>query len=308
MKALALLAVAVGCSGQPADLGLDEPVRVRGGQFIAGPLPGADTDAPAITLVETQGSVVRVGQGSKVISGRTSTDAVAVGIAFAELGTGYWVSPLGPRDPTAGNELTWSLDLSLAWDLPIGPAALDVVAIDDAEHAGRPQRIDVCVRPDLLDNSATCNPELAPPDTVLSLAWDTSVDLDLWVITPDGKQVDASHPSTISHDPPITQAELSGPGVGQLDRDSNAGCRIDGINREALVFQTPPAPGTYVVYANLHDACGNASVNFSARLYRAEPQDVGARLVEVERQDGRLLGAAANGGRGPGLYLMQLAL
>lgn len=307
MKALAFLALAA-CSGQPADLGLDEPVRVRGGQFIAGALPGGDAEAPTITLVETQGSVVRLGQGSKVISGRASTDAVAVGIAFEGLGSGYWVSPLGPRDPTAGNEFTYALDLSLAWDLPLGPGALEVVALDDAERAGPPQRIDVCVRPDLLDNQATCNPALTPPDTVLSLAWDTNVDLDLWVFTPDGKRVDSSHPSTIGHDPPITQAELNGPGVGILDRDSNSGCRIDGINREALVFQTPPAPGTYLVYANLNDACGNASVNFSARLYRSEHQDIGARLVEVDRQDGRLLGAAANGGRGPGLYLMQLAL
>jgi hypothetical protein len=312
---LALLSITVlGCNGEPAALGLGEPLRVRGGTFVEQPLPGLPADdaspatSPAITLVETANSVVRIGQVGKQISGRASVDAVAVGIAFADQGTGYWVSPLGPRDPTAGNEFTWSLDTSIGWDVPVGPADIDVVAIDAAGHAGTQRRLAVCVRPDLIDNGSSCNPALTPPSTVLALEWDTDVDLDLWVVTPDGKLVKPSHPSTISHDPPITTAELSAPGVGILDRDSNAGCRIDGIDREALVWQTPPTAGTYLVYANLADACGNASVTFTATLYRSETIDGSSQLVETQHQQGRLLAGAANGGRGPGLFLLQLAL
>ena len=158
-----------GVHGADRDFGLDEPLRVRGGTFIAEPLPvfRADTSAepttPAITLVQLESNEVRLGQAGKDVFGRASTESVAVGIAFEGLGTGYWVSPVGPRDPTAGNEFTWALDTSIGWDLPIGPAAIDVVAIDGAGRAGRQQRASLCVRPDLLDNGSTCNAALAPP-------------------------------------------------------------------------------------------------------------------------------------------------
>lgn len=314
------LAAAVGAGagcfgGELAELGLAEPVRVRGAQFRSGPLPGlppedgAPAITPAITIVELANNVVRIGQVGKQVAGRTSTDAVAVAMAFDGLGTGYWVAPVGPRDPTAGNEFTWAFDTSFGWDVPLGPGALEVVAIDAAGTAGRQRRISLCMRPDLPDNGAACDATQAPPDAVLALSWDTNVDLDLWVLTPEGKRVDPSHPTTIGHPPPITPAELAGDGVGILDRDSNGGCRIDAINRESLVWRTVPLPGTYVVYANLADACGQAAVHFSAVLYRAATFDDGGRgLVEVVRQDGRLVAAAANGGRGPGLFLLQLEL
>jgi hypothetical protein len=312
--ALTWLAVASGCSGVPDDLGLNEPIRVLGGTFVQGALPGLPPDdtaprtTPAITLIESANGVVHLGQAAKKIDGRASIDAVAVALGFESLGTGYWVSPVGPPDPAAGYEYTWSLDTSIGWDLPLGPGAIDVVAIDRDGVAGRRSKLAVCVRPDLLDNLATCDPSLAPPDTVLALAWDTDVDLDLVVRTPSDKLVGPSHPSTVAHEP-VTSADLAAPHVGVLDRDSNAGCQIDGIGREALVWQTPPEPGTYLVYADLADACGQPSVRFTATLYRAQLSGDGtSRLVEVHHQDGRLLKAAADGGRGPGLFLLQLAL
>ncbi len=313
MRAALLLALA-SCGGVPADLGLDEPLRIPGGRFVEGPLPGElPTEglelAPAITLVETPNTVVRLGQARKELSGRASPDAVAVGIAFADLGTGYWVSPLGPPDPTANNELTWTLDAAIGWDVPVGPNAIHVVAIDADGRAGMQYRTQVCVRPDLLDNLASCDPTLAPPSTVIALSWDTNVDLDLVVRTPDGKLVSPDAPSTVNKPPPITASDLAANGVGILDRDSNGNCRIDAINREALVFRTAPAAGTYLVYANLADACGQPSVRFTATVYQALPSDDGRlQLVEVSRQGGRLLADAADGGRGPGLFLLQLAL
>lgn len=306
MKAALLLTVAA-CNGVSADLGLDEPLRVPGARFVEAPLPGEPPEgepiAPAVTLVETPNAVVRLGQAGKELSGRTSTDAVAIAIAMADLGGGYWVTPLGPPDPTANNELTWAFDTTIGWNVPLGPAAIDVVAIDAEGRGGRQYRTEVCVRPDLLD-AASCDPDATPPDTVIALSWDTDVDLDLVVRTPAGKLVSGSSPSTIAHPPPITVDELAADGVGILDRDSNPGCRIDGINREALVFRTAPAKGTYFVYANLADACGQRAVNFTAIEYRA----AGSHLEEVTRRTGRLLGDAADGGVGPGLFLVQLEL
>lgn len=312
MKA-ALAIVLAGCTGVSADLGLDEPLRVSNARFVEGPLPGIAPDAagtatPAITNVELANAVIRIGQANKNLSGRASTDAVAVAVAFTGLGTGYWVSPLGPPDPLEGNELTWKLDTSLGWDVPLGPGSIDVVAIDATGNAGKQYRVATCVRPDLIDSSL-CDATLSPPDTVIALSWDTNVDLDLVVRTPEGKLVSPAAPSTIAHAPPITQAELAGEGVGLLDRDSNGACRIDAINREALVFKTKPPAGTYLVYANLSDACGLASVRFTATLFRSKTLDDGKKqLVEVSRQTGRLLADAADGGIGPGLFLLQLAL
>lgn len=313
MKAVLTILLA-GCTGVSADLGLDEPLRVPSARFVEGPLPGVSPDDtetadPAITLVETANTVVRIGQANKELSGRTSSDAIAVAVAFTGLGTGYWVSPLGPPDPTAGNELTWTLDMSIGWNVPIGPGSIDVVAIDAGGNAGKQYRTAVCVRPDLLDNFSSCDSTLSPPDTVVALTWDTNVDLDLAVRTPEGKLVSSASPSTVAHAPPISQAELAADGVGVLDRDSNGGCRIDALNREALVWRTKPKAGTYLVYANLPDACGQTSVRFTATLYRAQTLDDGSKqLVEVSRQGGRLLGDAADGGVGPGLFLLQLAL
>jgi len=158
------------------------------------------------------------------------------------------------------------------------------------------------------DNFHACDATVAPPDTVLSLSWDADVDLDLLVRTPDDKLVGPSHPSTVAKDD-IKPADLAAPHVGLLDRDSNANCAIDAIDREDLVWQTSPVPGTYLVYADLAASCGQAAVRFRATLYRAQPQDNGtSQLVEIEHADGVLTGAAADGGKGPGLFLLQLAL
>jgi hypothetical protein len=311
----ALILIALGaCGGEPSLLGLNEPLRIRGGTFVEGPLPGlppadgAPPSGPAITIIESVNNTVQIGQARLRLTGRTSIDGAAVGIALAGLGTGYWVVPVGPPDPTAGDEYTWDLDANIGWELPLGPGALDLVAIGDDGAAGRQSALAVCVRPQLPDNAAACDPAAAPPDTVLSLTWDTDADLDLRVRTPEDVLVSPDHPSTIATDP-ITSADLRGPHVGLLDRDANAGCAIDGLDREDLVWQTAPIAGTYLVYAGLTDACGQAAVHFTATLYRSQPAADGtARLVEVRHQDGVLLGAAADGGAGPGLFLLQLAL
>jgi hypothetical protein len=316
VKAVAFgLGLALAACGEPAALGLDQPLRVRGATFRSGTLPGeppesaAVSGAPAVTLVESAGQLAPLGDASRKLSGRTSTGAVALGVALEGQGDGWWVLPLGPPDPVAGNELTWTVDASLGWDLPLGPAAIELVALDADGGAGRQVRSPLCIGPTVPDNASTCDATREPPHTVVSLTWDRDVDLDLRVRTPSGKLVDHEHPSTLDQETPITPADLRGEHVGILDRDSNRGCRIDGIDRENLVWLTAPLPGPYLVYANLDAACGAPSVRFVATVYQAQDQGDGTRrLVEVRRQEGQLVAADADGGVGPGLFLMQLAL
>ena len=158
----------------------------------------------------------------------------------------------------------------------------------------------MCVDGTVPDNYNACNVTLAPPAAVLSLAWDTPVDLDLELQTPSGVLVSPKHPSTNVG----TDAGAGpGPGDGVLDRDSDSNCTPDHVNREDIVWKTAPATGTYLVYADLFSACGQPSVRFTATLYVAQPTDGGSALVQALQTSGELLAVDANGGAGLGLYL-----
>jgi hypothetical protein len=293
---LALLACAAACSGEKSPSGIEEPLRVRGGAFKEGALPGSPPDgaaaAPGVTSFEAASTVIRPGQSGKSLLGRTSPDAVAVGLRFADLGTGYWVLPVDAPDPTNNGELGWEARSDFGANLPPGLHPLRVVAIDAQGRAGTQRELSVCASPSVPDNLAACDPKAAPPAAVISLSWDTHVDLDLVVVTPEGRVVDAKHPG----------AGDAGPRAPAIDRDSNGGCIADGTQRESLVFQEPPH-GSYLVYASLFDACGHAPVHFHVSLL--EPKD--GRQVETIGHDGALLSAAAKGGSTLGTFACEIA-
>ena len=76
-----------------------------------------------------------------------------------------------------------------------------------------------------------------------ALNWDTPTDVDLHVIDPDGDIVFYANPQSASG--------------GQLDLDSNAGCNIDGVQNENVIWNAQSAPaGDYRVAVNLWSACG----------------------------------------------------
>lgn len=302
--------------GVEASPGLDEPLRVQGGQLIAGDLPGSpppagsasSTITPAITVIDSLNNVLRPGQTGKQLGGRASPGAVTLGVRFPDLGSGYWVFAAGGPDPLSNNEITWQATLDLGRDLPPGLRRLRFVPFDEGGQAGEQRDLEVCIASSLPDNLNACDPTIAPPRAVLSLGWDPDVDLDLQVITPAGKQVDPKHPSTATDaSGKLTAADLKQPGVGVIDRDSNAGCNLDRQRSEHLVWQTDPAPGVYQVRANLTDACGQSAVHFRLELYLATRQPDGTeRLVRQLDRSGVLTSPQANGGDGPGLFVTEV--
>jgi hypothetical protein len=310
--ALSLLA----CSGEPSESGLGEPLRLRSATFKSGELPGEApspmASTPSITSFESASTVVRPGQTEKAILGRASPDAVAVGVRFADLGSGYWVFPVDGPDPQNNGELGWQTLADFGYGIAPGLHQLRVVAIDAAGHAGTQRELAVCVTPSIPDNLNACDPKLLPPGAVLSLSWDTPVDLDLVVVTPEGRIVDAKHPRTTAPPPPGPStggdAGAASATAGTFDRDSNGGCVVDGQQRESLVFQGRPPAGSYLVYANLFDACGHAPVHFQFSLYEPEattdPQV--QRLVESVTKKGVLLGLDANGGSKLGTFVTEI--
>ena len=312
----AAISLASGCSGETSPLALGEPLIVHGAVFKEGTLPGAlpiedDAGAPQgsrITVVDSVNNVIRAGQSGKSLSGRATDDTLSIGARFGDLGTGYWIVPTGASDPTAPGELTWGFIYDVARDAPPGLHPLLLTAIDAEGNAGAQTRLDTCITRSIPDNLNACDPTIAPPFAVLSLAWDADVDLDLVVTAPDGRVIDPKHPEaaagsdggTITPDPAKD---------GILDRDSNAGCAVDSARRESLVWQTRPAIGTYLVHANLFSACGQQAVRFTATLSFAEATGAGAwTLTERLSKSGELLASDANGGTAVGLFVTDFSI
>jgi hypothetical protein len=325
VRRLALLALSVcACAGENPTRGASEPIRVydvllkEQAQFKSGKLPGRRplTDAevaqgakpvtPNITSLTSQNGVTSAGATGKVLTGRASPTAAAVGVEFVGAGSGYWLVPTGSPDPMNNGELAFSITVDFSDGVPTGNQRMRFVALDEAGRAGTQFDQPLCIAPLIPDNLNACRATIAPPALVLSLDWDRSVDLDLELLTPEGKFVDPKHPSTAPSEGDGGIPTPLPPDVGVLDRDSNAGC-VDGHQHEDLVFQEKPPKGHYLVYANLFDSCGEAAVRFVLSFHASQ---TGKRpgtfeVVETYRTSGEILGMQENGGSGRGLYLTE---
>lgn len=93
-------------------------------------------------------------------------------------------------------------------------------------------------------------------DVQVSVSWSGASDVDLRVTDPGGTLIYFDSPS-----------DASG---GTLDLDSNAGCTIDGVNSENVVWPAAQAPhGTYHVSLVYHDDCGVARSDYVVTIARA---------------------------------------
>lgn len=320
---LAAAAIVQACTGRQVSAGggAAEPLVVESAQFFGGDLPGSapipasDDGGPGAQPTGTQvidvnvGSrVIRPGEAGLSISGHATTDAQTVAVRFAGLGSGYWVVPVSGPDPTDNGLLTWSITVDFASDLPAGLHDLLFAAIGADGASGTQQDLQVCIDTPVPDNLNACDPKRAPPAAVLSLAWDTPVDLDVIVQTPTGAVVGGKR-ATSAPPSPDGGAAAPGPGDGVVDHDSNRGCVIDGLQREDVVWESAPPTGTYQVWADLYAACGQGSVRFNVGVWLPEAQADGTtRLVEHPFARGELQAPQANAGTGPGLFVGDFVL
>jgi hypothetical protein len=314
--ALLVALASVACSGEPITQGLEQPIRVQDAQFREGELPGlppltADdviggvkpTD-PHISGVNLPNALIRLGESSRSISGSASDDATAVAVRLDDAGSGYWLIPTGNVDALSPGLVEWRLRASFGRNVTPGLHQLLFAAIDAQGRSGTRGAVNVCVTPEVPDNGNSCDPKVSPPALVISLDWDAPVDLDLRVITPSGKVVDSKHPSTALEDED-GDYDPSLPGTGTFDFDGFAHCIDGGKRGENLVFQVTPEPGTYLIYADLYDACGEAGVHFNASLHVAaagtEPDTFAVR--ETFRQAGQFQAVHATGGERLGMFV-----
>lgn len=324
---LLLAGLLVACSdGQKNLAGAEEPFRVRNAQFFEGALPGTDPP-PAGTPVDPDGPprvigfninaslIVTQGQGGKKLPGFLTTNAWSVGLALKNLGTGWWLVPAGDVDTTTTPpSLTFSAVADFGEDIPTGPTSVVAVALDDQGVGGPQFAQPLCIASSGPEGAAAC-PGGSLPAAAITLSWDTNVDLDLQVLTPDGKLVTPKHPFVNDDEGDLTKPHI--------DRDSNPNCVLDGARRESLIWPTvAPGQGTteapsglYGVYVNLYSACGQQAVHFRVQISVAASADSGgagaggddADTVEnvVFDRSGEMVAIQTNASDDAGLFVTQ---
>ncbi|HLK36664.1 MAG TPA: hypothetical protein VKU41_07910 [Polyangiaceae bacterium] len=315
---------AAGCPepGQSAYVTSSEPIQVHGAQFVPGPLPGAPPAPPeeagaeggvdaaassaepglSITNVTFASQLVLPGQSGKSVSGRATKDAVAVGIRFADMGSGYWVVPVGGLEPQFPGEITFGFSADFEADDPPGNHSLELVALSAAGAAGQQTDVQLCVGSRVPDKYHACDPTTAPPAAVISLRWDTNFDVDLHVITPQGIDI---NPKTQIVDALVDGGARPPPNAPAIDRDSLLRCVPDGIRQEDLVFQDIPPSGKYEIYADPYDSCGQSAVRFDLTVYQSSGICPDCRLVPLFTRGGELLAVQANGGTSAGTFVVE---
>lgn len=249
------LGVASGCmDGQQAEVGLDPGLRVAGGTFMRGPLPGV-AGGPEVKAAYLTQTTFRRGIRGKSLSGALGSSAVAVAVGL-EHDSGYWIVPAGIPSPDTPDLPSFDAPFDLSPDIQAGAHALTLVAVDEQERFGAAKRV-----PFRLTEVALPEGEL-----VFSLFWDTNADLDLHLVMPDGTEIYRDEinswepPIGVSADP---NAWKSG---GILDFDSNGDCRIDGRRNENVVFHSAPPVGLYTPRVDAFSLCGATAARWSLEI------------------------------------------
>jgi hypothetical protein len=297
--------------------GIGEPIRVAGGQFIQGALPGTAPSAAAgegedggtlppltVTGITSNSTIIQPGQAGKAFGGNVTQDAVAVGVMLEGLGTGYWVRPTGAPDATQPGTVGFSLTANFDPGDPPGVRNLLVVGINSQGQAGIQSATALCLESRIPDNGHACNPNKAPPNAVFTLQWDTNFDLDLHVRTPSGIDFNPREP----YGEPLDAGErVIPPGMPHVDRDSLGSCVPDGLNQEDLIFDDPPPSGKYTVFVDPFASCGQPTVRFKFTLYRATGTCPHCSQVQVTSVSGELLASQETGGTLVPLQIAQVS-
>jgi hypothetical protein len=305
--ALAATCIVVACDeGQDQKSPVTEAMYASGAQFIPGDMPGSPpledggvTTGPlSIVSVSFNNIHVIPGASGKSFGGAASTDSYAVGMRIADLGTGYWVTPVSSRDGQIPNAVDFGFNASFDIDDPPGLHNLRMVALDGNGNGGTQVDTQICIESRVPDNNHACDPNAAVPAVVMTLEWDANFDLDLHVVAPDGTDINPkSNPLQVPVD--AGQPPSDDP---KIDRDSLGQCIPDGRRQEDLVFLDYPAVGPYDLYADPFSACGLPAVRFTVTIWEAG--DDGA-LHATYTKGGELLANDVTGGGSSGLFLIE---
>ncbi|HTM43562.1 MAG TPA: hypothetical protein VL137_01330 [Polyangiaceae bacterium] len=301
LAALSSCAVLLACSqGEESTRGQNELFRVRDAEFVAGALPGYKAPTtptttpnthglPTITNISLANFIVRQGQGGKRIAGQASDKSWSIGVSLKGISNGYWMLPVGDVDPSTG-AFGWSGVADFDPGVPTGPQTLQMVVFDRQGRAGVQALQNLCVAGIEPDEFNVCYPNTPPPAAAISLTWNANADLDLQVVTPDGKVVSAKHP--LVADP--QGDEIVDPSEPHLDRDSGANCTPEGIHTENLIWPNDAPVGRYRIHVNLFNPCGRSIVPFRVAVFTSTAVgDAGREMKRSFESSGEILDVQA---------------
>jgi hypothetical protein len=286
------LVLAIGCDSTEFTAGFEEPFVAQTAAFKDGALP-VGVIGPEVITFTSGPSLVNPGAHNVVIGGNVSEATYAVGIRFADAGSGYWLRPAGALDPITPGARTWQMLIDVSVDAEPGPHQLEVVAFDSEGKPGPKRTLPMCVASSIPDNQNACLKTAAPPLLVASLSWDTDADVDLTVIAPDGTILNRGKRSIAAGSKVIAR----------LESDGVAGCVTDKRPIENFVWNETLA-GSWQIYANLFDACGKTAVTYTLTLFQRIDNGDGTFSQEPVREvHGDFVRQQANGGAGSPFYI-----
>jgi hypothetical protein len=241
--------------------GLMSMIRVEGGQATRGSIDEPPSAIEAKANIFPTNAMIFAGVSQKSIWGNVgpNTNAAALGIAGDPT---YWRVPALNVDQANADLYVFTAGLSISpeiWQSPLlqknGDGTLtlplSVRAVDNSGNFGEAK-----VQPLFLD------PPAITGTLAVSLEWDSAVDLDLHLLVPADNDVgytevwSKSRSAVVDSDPRMID--------GTLDFDSNAGCQIDGRNRENIIWTGQPPVGHYVVRVAAASLCGLSSAAWYA--------------------------------------------
>jgi hypothetical protein len=289
------------CGGEEAPIGRDEPILVQGAYFKEGKMPEAPAavadERPRVTYIELGTSDLKLTAQGIPLRGGASLNAYSVGVQLQGQGSGYWVFPVRGEDPIMPGVLEWGTSFDVGAEVEPGRYKLALAAFDKAGKAGAQSFVDVCVLRDIPDNRNVCDPTREPPEAIATLRWNADVDMDLSVLAPDGTRYGRQKYGEYEDGKPLWT----------IDADASAVCVGDGRRIENFVWHKRPPKGTWYIYANLFDACGDAAVSFELTTYRKKTHDDGTFSLEEERVvAGELLRAQTKADHTTPLYLTRI--
>lgn len=266
--------------GELSSRALSEPIVAANADFKKGKLPSikaedAAEDAPKLLGLALEGRAF-VGAAAVQITGYADVHASSVGFRLRGEGSGYWTTVVGAEDYAAPGNYAWSTTVAFSTELVPGPYDLIAVPFDEKGNAGVAVVYKLCVESDFPDNGNACDPTLEPPVALAVLRWNADVDLDLSVVSPKNVRYDRTNFSEVVND------EV----VAELDGDRSSQCLLDGRRSEAFVWYTQPKTGSWYVYANLFDSCGESAVSYELTVYRRKKNGDGTYSMQEEKTFG----------------------
>ena len=225
-----------------------------GGKWETGAVP-VDNGGPRVNVTANR-VVVNGGTSDVMVEGFSPLRSIV--LAETGAGRGYYEVP-APGGSTA------TLRLTFAQEIPVTSIDLSFAGkYGDAVGPFTSHKFDVV--------------EVGTGDVQVTLSWDGDSDVDLHVVDPSGQEI-------------FYDGRVSASG-GELDLDSNAGCRIDGVRNENVTWPAGAAPrGTYTVRVNYWSSCRLPETNYTVRVTNGG---------ESRTFAGTFTGPGNRGGRGDG--------